>query len=116
MEGLLKQVGGNGLIPPAVGAASDAEGAPSIDVDAFEMPVIEEGMFQGINYGDTPNVSLDDSAFTFGHEDSTAFTPDPSTQPARGWNGNTFTGELIDLGGIFEALPPFEVMEGLWVA
>ncbi|KAJ3570519.1 hypothetical protein NPX13_g5702 [Xylaria arbuscula] len=115
VEGLLQQVGGSSLNPPTVSEAPVAgdPSAASIDVGAFETPVIEEDLFQGVDYGDAPNISLDDAAFTFGNENPTAFSPDTSTQPSHGWDGSTFTSELIDLGGIFESLPPFEVMEDL---
>ncbi|KAI0512638.1 hypothetical protein F5B22DRAFT_299953 [Xylaria bambusicola] len=115
VEGLLRQVGGSGLIAAAAGVASDAEDptAGSIDVDPFETPVTEEDLLQDIDYGNTPGIHLNDSAFTFNNQDPTTFSTNASSQSSRTWNGNTPTGELIDLGGVFEALPPFEVMEEL---
>ncbi|TGJ88337.1 hypothetical protein E0Z10_g405 [Xylaria hypoxylon] len=110
VEGLLRQTGESGLTAAGVGAAVNAEGAA---VGAIEAPIIEDAVFQGIDYGDTPDISLDDSIFVFNHEDPAAFTGRTSTQPLGDFNSNTFSGELIDLGGVFEALPPFEVMEDL---
>ncbi|KAI3338969.1 hypothetical protein F4824DRAFT_66357 [Ustulina deusta] len=115
VEGLLRQAGGTGLTAPGVGVAPEAEELTPgvINIDAFETPMTEDVLFQGIDYGGAPGVSLDDSAFAFSHEDPAAFAGSTSTQPPGDFNSNTFNGELIDLGGVFEALPPFEVMEDL---
>jgi hypothetical protein len=101
------------------GVAADAE--PDADVDAeelaarvfnintFETPMTEDVLFQGLDYG----ASLDDSTFAFNQENPTAYPGGASAQPMGDFDTDTFNGELMDLGGIFEALPPFEVMEDL---
>ncbi|GAP89658.1 putative binuclear zinc transcription factor [Rosellinia necatrix] len=101
-------IAGNAVGLDAEGLASDA-----INVDdAFETPVAEGPPFQGRDSG-APDISLDDSTFTFDHEDPTAPAEGVSAQRLDGFNGNTFGDELMGLGGVFEALPPFEVMECL---
>ncbi|KAI1429274.1 hypothetical protein F5Y12DRAFT_782025 [Xylaria sp. FL1777] len=107
VEGLLRQVGGVGLTATGVDAASDAG---ILNIDALETPVAENVLFQGIDHLE---VSLDGSAFTFGHGDPTAFTGGTSAEPSSSFNGSTLNNELIDLGGVFETLPPFELMEDL---
>ncbi|KAI0542333.1 hypothetical protein GGR58DRAFT_497319 [Xylaria digitata] len=110
VEGLLRQVGGSGLTAAAGDAAVNAE-EPAAGV--IETPIIEDVLFQGMDYGDTPDISLDDSPFDFSHEDPITFTGSTSAQPLGDFDSNTFSSELIDLGGVFEALPPFEVVEDL---
>ncbi|KAI0434112.1 hypothetical protein F5Y09DRAFT_338004 [Xylaria sp. FL1042] len=116
VEGLLRQAGGAGLTTPGVGAAAPSAEeltAGAINVDDFETPMTENVLFQGIDYGSVPDISLDGSSFAFGQEDPTVSTGGTSAQPPDDFNGNAFNGELIDLGGVFEALPPFGVMEDL---
>ncbi|KAJ2987118.1 hypothetical protein NUW58_g4682 [Xylaria curta] len=72
----------------------------------------EDVFFQGIDYG-TPDASLDDPTFALNPENSAAFTGNTPGQPLGDFNSDTFNGELVDLGGVFETLPPFEVMENL---
>ncbi|KAI0453286.1 hypothetical protein F5B21DRAFT_505513 [Xylaria acuta] len=114
VEDLLRQAGEG--IPAAAGAgvALDADelATEAVDIDAFETPVTEDVLFQGIDYG-TPDVSLDNATFDFNDANSAAFTGNTSAQPLGDFNDNTFSGELIDLGGVFETLPPFEIMEDL---
>ncbi|KAI3336446.1 hypothetical protein HD806DRAFT_517640 [Xylariaceae sp. AK1471] len=113
VEGLLRQAGGIGV---GAGGAADADAeelaAEVVNFDTFEIPMTEDVLFQGIDYG-TPNISLDDPTFVFNPENPTAFTGNTSAQPMGDFNTNTFNAELMDLGGVFEALPPFEVMEDL---
>lgn len=84
----------------------------AIDIDAFEVPMSGDALFQGFEYG-APDISLDDPTYDFTPENPTAFTGDTSTQPLGGFGGNAFNNELIDLGGMFETLPPFDVIEYL---
>lgn len=96
--------------------APDAEELTSdvINIDAYETPTTEDVLFEGIDYGyDVPDISLNGSTFTFGNENPTDFTGSTSAQPLGDFSSNPFNGELIDLGGVFEALPPFEIMEDL---
>jgi len=77
------------------------------------VPTTEDVLFEGIDYG-TPNIAPDDPIFAFNQDNPTAFTGNnPSAQPVDDFTSNSFNSELIDLGGVFEALPPFEVMEDL---
>ncbi|KAI0858915.1 hypothetical protein F4860DRAFT_505019 [Xylaria cubensis] len=116
VEGLLRQAseGRPAGAGAGAGVALDAEelAAEVVNIDAFEIPITEDVQFQGIDYG-TPNISLDNPTFDFSDANSAAFTGDASAQPLGGFNDNAFNGELIDLGGVFETLPPFEVMEDL---
>ncbi|KAI0969413.1 hypothetical protein F4678DRAFT_440345 [Xylaria arbuscula] len=118
VEGLLRQAGTTAFTAPSDGAtAADAQGltAETININTFETPMTENVLFHGLDYGDVPGVPLDDSAFEFGHKDPTASGGSSSAhaQPPNDCDGNAFNSELIDLGGVFEALPPFEVMEDL---
>ncbi|KAI0439287.1 hypothetical protein F4803DRAFT_531793 [Xylaria telfairii] len=116
VEGLLRQAGEG--ISVSAGADVRAHVAPDDEevvniFDAFETPTTEDVLFQGIDYG-TPDISLDNATFDFNNTNSTPFTGNTSsTQPLGDFNDNAFNGELIDLGGVFETLPPFEVMEDL---
>ncbi|GAW11180.1 hypothetical protein ANO14919_005220 [Xylariales sp. No.14919] len=119
VEGLLRQAGGTGLAATAatagvgvgVGAAVNAE---ELAAEVTEMPITEDVLFQGIDYGDTPDIPLDGSAFTFNRDDPLVFPGSTSAQPRGDFDGSTtFSSELIGLGGVFEALPPFEVTEDL---
>ncbi|KAI0408646.1 hypothetical protein F4802DRAFT_548346 [Xylaria palmicola] len=117
VEGLLRQARETGL--PVAGAGVDDGlldighlGAEVTNIDTFETPMTEDVLFEGIDYG-TPEVPLDDSAFAFGRGTSPAFAGNTAARPLNDTDGNAFNGELIDLGGLFEALPPFEVMEDL---
>ncbi|KAI1752314.1 hypothetical protein F4782DRAFT_530569 [Xylaria castorea] len=114
VEGLLRQACEGRPAAAAAAAALDAEelAAELVNFDAFETPVTEDVLFQGIDYG-TPDISLDSTTFDFNDADSAAFTGNTSAQPLGDFNDNAFNGELIDLGGVFETLPPFEVMEDL---
>jgi hypothetical protein len=99
-----------------VAADTDADteelSAEVVNIDTFEIPTTEDVLFQGIDYG-TPNISMDDPTFAFNAENPTAFTANAPAQPMDDFNTNAFDGQLMDLGGVFEALPPFEVMEDL---
>ncbi|KAI1302554.1 hypothetical protein F5Y03DRAFT_385366 [Xylaria venustula] len=108
VEGLLRQAGSTAFTAPSVGETQGLT-AGAINLSAFETPMTENVFFQGIEYGAVPGISLDDSTFEFGHEGATS----AHAQPPNDCNANAAHGELIDLGGIFEALPPFEVMEDL---
>ncbi|KAI0879611.1 hypothetical protein GGS24DRAFT_438045 [Hypoxylon argillaceum] len=116
VEDLLRQTRDGTLPAAGVGVAPDAEELTSdvINIDAYETPTTEDVLFEGIDYGyDVPDISLDGSTFTFGNENPTDFTGSTSAQPLGDFSSNPFNGELIDLGGVFEALPPFEIMEDL---
>ncbi|RYC60070.1 hypothetical protein CHU98_g6137 [Xylaria longipes] len=114
VEGLLRQAGEGRHAAADAGVALDAEELTTevVNIDAFETPVNEDVLFEGIDYG-TPNNSFDNAAFDFNDANTSAFTGNTSAQPLGDFNDNTFNGELIDLGGVFETLPPFEVMEDL---
>ncbi|KAI0481553.1 hypothetical protein F4859DRAFT_424388 [Xylaria cf. heliscus] len=120
VEGLLRQAGDGTAAGAAAtatagaGVALDADEltTEAVNIDAFETPMTEDVLFQGIDYG-TSDISMDNAAFDFHDANSAAFTGGTSAQPLGGFNNNTFSGDLIDLGGVFETLPPFEVMEDL---
>ncbi|KAI0105459.1 hypothetical protein GGR51DRAFT_571796 [Nemania sp. FL0031] len=120
VEDLLRQTQDGTLAAASVGidvgAAADAEEeelAPDvINIGAYEAPTTEDVLFEGIDYG-LPDISLDGSTFAFNSENPTGFMGNSSAQPLGDFSSTAFNGELIDLGGVFEALPPFEMMEDL---
>ncbi|KAJ8128241.1 hypothetical protein O1611_g5396 [Lasiodiplodia mahajangana] len=83
-----------------------------INIGAYEAPTTEDVLFEGIDYG-VPDIPLDGSAFAFNSENPTEFMGNSAAQPLGDFSTSAFNGELIDLGGVFEALPPFEIMEDL---
>ncbi|KAL7626208.1 hypothetical protein AAE478_002978 [Parahypoxylon ruwenzoriense] len=80
-----------------------------------QVPVIENGFLQGLDFTEPDLFSgqfTDGAAFSFQQGDP---APAFSTGDAGGQHQDNapFNGELMDLGGIFESLPPFEMMEDL---
>ncbi|KAI1085784.1 fungal-specific transcription factor domain-containing protein [Whalleya microplaca] len=85
-------------------------------VPTTEVPITEDVCLQGMDFtGPGPNPSFeqfdDNATFSF-QDDPTATFPTGDSNDQRQDN-DTFNGELMDLGGIFESLPPFEIMEDL---
>lgn len=80
--------------------------SPSID-----LPGAEDVLFQGFDFTN-PIPSLDDDT-TFSFQQDPAATFSTGNLDSQGQDSNPFIGDLIDLGGIFESLPPFEMMEDL---
>jgi hypothetical protein len=115
VEGLLRQARENGLVSggdsSGVGVAGDAEELAPEDGATYEAPVTEDVLFEGIDY-DVPEASSDNPAFASNHDNMNAFIGNPSAHPLGDFSSN-LNGELIDLGGVFEPLPPFEMMEDL---
>ncbi|KAI2630880.1 hypothetical protein GGR54DRAFT_648426 [Hypoxylon sp. NC1633] len=118
VEVLLKEAGHNK--PPrdesietvkAVKAVEPVEPVEPINFQSAEAPSTENVIFEGLDFTE-PSASFDDGA-TF------SFQQDPSTEFSTGNLDNQvqedtpFIGDLIDLGGMFESLPPFEMMEEL---
>ncbi|KAI8959758.1 hypothetical protein F5Y11DRAFT_289236 [Daldinia sp. FL1419] len=81
---------------------------------SMELPGDENLLFQGLDFENTmPMPSLDDdTAFSF-QQGPTATFPAGNLPDSQGQSNTPFGGELMDLGGIFESLPPFEMMEDL---
>ncbi|KAI1816753.1 hypothetical protein GGS20DRAFT_536077 [Poronia punctata] len=107
VENLLRR-SQSGEARPVDAGTHDGEFFPN---DILDTPAIEDILFQGIDYG-----TSDGLAFTFGQANTTTSTfpgSGSSAQPTDDYAGSLFNGELIGLGGVFEALPPFEVMEDL---
>ncbi|KAI1417768.1 fungal-specific transcription factor domain-containing protein [Hypoxylon sp. FL1857] len=104
VEVLLKEAGQNRL-------SQDKTTSESVGPQSTEVPVIDDTIFQGVDFT-APNLSFDDgAAFSFQQDPATAFST--GNLAAQGQDNPPFNGELIDLGGIFESLPPFEMMEEL---
>ncbi|KAI1661952.1 hypothetical protein F4813DRAFT_346394 [Daldinia decipiens] len=71
----------------------------------------EDVLFQGVDFTN-PIPSLDDdTAFLFQQDPAAAFST--GNLGSQGQDSTPFIGDLMDLGGIFESLPPFEMMEDL---
>ncbi|XXH04793.1 homeodomain super [Hypoxylon texense] len=73
-----------------------------------EVPAVEDDFLQGLDFTD-PNLN-DGTAFTFQPDPMAAFPPGNLSGPGQ---ETPFQGDLMDLGGIYESLPPFDVMEDL---
>ncbi|KAI0382903.1 fungal-specific transcription factor domain-containing protein [Hypomontagnella monticulosa] len=79
------------------------------DLQPTEEPLNEDVLFQGADFTG-PSFSFDDVP-PFSFQESTAnFSGENLDEQGQ---ENTPLNELMDLGGIFESLPPFEVMEDL---
>ncbi|KAI1501225.1 fungal-specific transcription factor domain-containing protein [Biscogniauxia marginata] len=110
VEALLKEVGEK---KASEGTAAAGQHVGTTKSEPGEVPVTEDVLFRGID------VTEPDLPFTgFSENDTPFFEPDdPSVFAAESSSGrpmnDTFNGELIDLGGIFESLPPKEFMEDL---
>ncbi|KAI0392184.1 hypothetical protein F5Y17DRAFT_437371 [Xylariaceae sp. FL0594] len=93
-----------GVVGLGVGVGVGEFPAGATRDDTLEMPATEDVLFEGFDYG-----------FAFDQVNSAGFSGDnhASATLADDCGSNPFASELIDLGGVFEALPPFEVMEDL---
>ncbi|OTA66608.1 hypothetical protein K449DRAFT_391053 [Hypoxylon sp. EC38] len=104
VEVLLKEAGQNRSL-------QDKTISEHNETRSAEVPVIEDAVFQGMDFT-IPNLSFDDgTAFSFQQDPETTFSP--GNLDSQGQDSVPFDGALIDLGGIFESLPPFEMMEEL---
>ncbi|KAI1180153.1 hypothetical protein F4777DRAFT_363724 [Nemania sp. FL0916] len=112
VEGLLRQARDGRPFGDDGGGSGDTEDLTpeAVHIDAFETPITEDVLFEGINY-DVPDIALDDSAFGLRPDNPAAFVGNHPVPPMGNFSG--MSGELIDLGGVFEPLPPFEIMEDL---
>ncbi|KAI0840554.1 hypothetical protein F5Y06DRAFT_243039 [Hypoxylon sp. FL0890] len=103
VEVLLKEAGQNRSL-------QDKTTEP-VDPQSAGIPVTEDAIFQGMDFT-VPNLSFDDgSAFSFQQDPTTTFSA--GNLDSQGQDNPPFNGDLIDLGGIFESLPPFQMMEEL---
>lgn len=105
VEVLLKEAGEKNA------RSSQGNNAEPVDVQSSETPATENVIFEGLDFT-APEFTYDDGA-------QFLFQPDavPSF-PAGNFGGQDqgstpMNGSLIDLGGVYERLPPFEVMEDL---
>ncbi|KAI5868090.1 fungal-specific transcription factor domain-containing protein [Durotheca rogersii] len=117
VEVLLKEVGEKRSSHEK--AAEPAEIPPSeippAEILPAEVPAAEHGGILGMGF-EEPDIFLG----PFSDDASFPFQPDPpATAPVESSDGQDphssipLDGKLIDLGGVFESLPPFEVMEEL---
>ncbi|KAI1213052.1 fungal-specific transcription factor domain-containing protein [Annulohypoxylon truncatum] len=105
VEVLLKEAGQNGSRSLHGKAAEHAE------FQSTEASGTENIIFEGLDFT-APDLSYDDGAqFAFQQEPTTTFSPGNLGGQDQG--STPFNGSLIDLGGVYERLPPFEVMEDL---
>ncbi|KAI0194187.1 hypothetical protein F4808DRAFT_464600 [Astrocystis sublimbata] len=114
VEGLLRRAveGSSAVSDVGVAAGTEELAADAINFDAFETPTTEDVLFQGIDYG-TPQAFVDDASFNVSGAGLAAFAGSTSAQPPDDFDPSTISGELIGLGGVYEAPPPFELMEEL---
>ncbi|KAI0024836.1 hypothetical protein F4780DRAFT_479255 [Xylariomycetidae sp. FL0641] len=84
-----------------------------INPQMFDVPMTEDVFLQGMDYSEPNFLYGGNAEFTFTQGNQPSFStgdPNASTYPR---DNGAFQGELMDLGGIFETLPPFEIMEDL---
>ncbi|KAI1144026.1 hypothetical protein F5Y05DRAFT_14690 [Hypoxylon sp. FL0543] len=82
-----------------------------VDLQSNEVPVTEDAIFQGMDFT-APDLSFaETTAFSFQQDPAATFSA--GGLDGEGHNNTPFNGDLIDLGGVFESLPPFEMMEEL---
>ncbi|KAI1327890.1 hypothetical protein F5Y16DRAFT_182741 [Xylariaceae sp. FL0255] len=118
VEDLLKKAGDGAHVDASAAAVhvnadthddNGTRGEPAIDIPtigAFDFPISENVLFQGLDYSNG-------NPFVFGSDTPQAFSGTSTNPPDPDTSSNMFGGELLDLGGILEPLPPFEVMEEL---
>ncbi|KXJ97487.1 hypothetical protein Micbo1qcDRAFT_8179 [Microdochium bolleyi] len=111
VEDLLREAGNGKISADQLDDSDTTVEQVEIDLEYAQLPATEDVFLQGLDYN--PGAGLD---ATGGF--STASVPLPSgpTQAAPGdpdLGRDTAFGELMGLGGLSEALPPFEVMEEL---
>ncbi|KAI2636407.1 fungal-specific transcription factor domain-containing protein [Hypomontagnella submonticulosa] len=100
VEVLLKEAGQNrGL--PVLGKTAGLQ--------STEVPLTEDALFQGADFAGPPFSFDNVPPFSF-QDPTTSFSEENSNEQSQ--EGPPLN-ELMDLGGIFESLPPFEVMEDL---
>ncbi|KAI0597688.1 fungal-specific transcription factor domain-containing protein [Biscogniauxia sp. FL1348] len=115
VEALLKEVGEK----KASGGSSPAEQQQQKQhveksyLEPSHVPAAEHVLYRAVDYADPDAVSPEyneNGALPLEQDNPPAFAAEASAhQPA----DDPFNGELMDLGGIFEGLPPFEIMEDL---
>ncbi|KAI1105939.1 fungal-specific transcription factor domain-containing protein [Jackrogersella minutella] len=104
VEVLLKEAGQNRSL-------HNGKTAEPVNIQPTPVPVDEEAVFQGMDFT-TPDLSFDDGGeFSFEPDPTAAFSS--GNLDDHGQSSAPFDGALIDLGGIYESLPPFKVMEDL---
>ncbi|KAI1483984.1 hypothetical protein F4774DRAFT_405186 [Daldinia eschscholtzii] len=82
-----------------------------VNCPAAEFPETEDILFQGIDFTDSIPPLDNDNAFSFQQEPATTYST--ANLDNHGQESTPFMGDLMGLGGIFESLPPFEMMEDL---
>ncbi|KAK6950155.1 hypothetical protein Daesc_008481 [Daldinia eschscholtzii] len=87
------------------------ETAQPVNCPATEFPETEDILFQGIDFTDSIPPLDSDNAFSFQQEPATTYST--ANLDNHGQESTPFMGDLMGLGGIFESLPPFEMMEDL---
>ncbi|KAI1487458.1 fungal-specific transcription factor domain-containing protein [Biscogniauxia mediterranea] len=111
VEALLKEVGEK----KALEGSSPAEQQPveKSHPEPSYVPPAEHVLFHSLDYADPDAASgeyAENETLPLQQDNPSAFAAEASNhQPM----GDPFNGELMDLGGIFESLPPFEIMEDL---
>ncbi|KAI0166115.1 hypothetical protein GGR57DRAFT_445426 [Xylariaceae sp. FL1272] len=107
---VLLQRAGEGMPTPHSDVAVEPENNVKKTID-FDIPVSETVFFQEMDYSKN---ALENDTFPFIPDLTGEFpglsTGHPGTDPSM---STAFGRELMDLGGITESLPPFEVMEDL---
>lgn len=78
-------------------------------LQSTEVPLTEDALFQGADFAGPPFSFDNVPPFSF-QDPTTSFSEENSNEQSQ--EGPPLN-ELMDLGGIFESLPPFEVMEDL---
>ncbi|KAI2466576.1 hypothetical protein F4781DRAFT_434250 [Annulohypoxylon bovei var. microspora] len=109
VEVLLKEASQNGSLHEKIAEKT----VEHVDIQSAEVPVSENVIFEGFDFT-APDISLDDGAqFPFQQDSTTTFSNGNLGGQGQGNTSTPFNGTLIDLGGVYERLPPFEVMEDL---
>ncbi|KAI1467149.1 uncharacterized protein F4812DRAFT_431399 [Daldinia caldariorum] len=88
------------------------EAVQPINDQAAELSETENILFQGIDFTDSMPSLDDGNAFAFQQEPAITHST-ANLDNNHGQDNTPFTGDLIGLGGIFESLPPFDMMEDL---
>ncbi|KAI1768723.1 fungal-specific transcription factor domain-containing protein [Hypoxylon sp. FL1150] len=83
--------------------------AESTHLESVEVPAVEDDLFQGMDFTD-PDLN-DGGAFVFQPDPTGTFST--GNLGGMGQDASPLNGDLMDLGGIYESLPPFDVMEDL---
>ncbi|KAI1268329.1 hypothetical protein F5Y18DRAFT_224843 [Xylariaceae sp. FL1019] len=107
---VLLQRAGEGASTPHGNAPVETEGDVVKTTIGFDIPVAETVFFQGVDYG--ANL-LETDTFPFTSDMAGEFPELSTGLPDNDPMNTAFGRELMELGGITEPLPPFEVMEDL---